>query len=147
MKTVFLTKKFKNLWKNGMQLENTYLVAPPGMKYALKIGGDDVTVKNVIIHHASSGQGIFGHTAHNLYLENVEVRAYGTKSGPNPCPKKVSGLAGYNCANIFIDKSNNVRMHNIRAEGGSKGISMKRSPDCKLTNLDVRNTRGAYPGG
>ena len=49
--------------------------------YALEITGKNVVIRNVVIHHAANGMGIYGNGCTNLTIENVQVIAYGNPSG------------------------------------------------------------------
>merc|ERR1711981_752149 len=81
-------------------IENMIITADVTDEVAISIRNRErVTIRNVIIHHPTNGQGINAMNAHHLILENVEVIGYGNERGANPCPR-VPGLGGYNCANI-----------------------------------------------
>jgi len=62
-------------------IENLYILASPTEDTALEIVHQNVTIKNVVIHHAANSRGIFTWKANNLTFENVEVRAYGVTEG------------------------------------------------------------------
>ena len=105
-------------------IENLYILATPTDETALRIFHENVTISNVVIHHAASTRGLFGWKPHGLKIENLEVVAYGVhESGPNPCPSRMPFM-GYNCANVIIYKADNVVAENVRVEGGSKGFSL-----------------------
>lgn len=123
MKVVVLTDKYKKIWKANEVIENTKFVAPPGLDRVLQITGDNVTLRNVIIHHSASGIGIYGFRANGLKLENVEIISYGNDFGPNPCPLE-RPRAGYECSNIKLVKSERVVIKNVRVNGGSAGIQV-----------------------
>lgn len=106
----------------------------------------NVTIRNVVIHHAANGRGIYFYKAHGLKIENVEVIAYGVESGAQPCPTR-RPFGGLNCNNIFGYYSDNVEVTNVRVEGGSKGISINGGHAPKVTNAIVKNVRGPYPAG
>ena len=86
MKVVHLDKKYYRVSKANSVVENVVFYADPGVDRALMIVGKNVTVRNVIIHHSSSGMGIYAFKAKDLLIENVEIKAYGTERGENPCP-------------------------------------------------------------
>jgi hypothetical protein len=105
-------------------IENLYILATPTDDNALKIIHDNVTIKNVVIHHAANARGLFVWETTGLKIENLEVVAYGVhESGPNPCPSRAP-FSGFNCANVIIYKSESVVAENVRVEGGSKGFSL-----------------------
>ena len=128
-------------------IENYYLFSPPDNDTALKITHKNVTIRNVVIHHAANSRGIYFWDADGLTIENVEVIAYGVhESGPMPCPSR-SPFNGYNCNNIFGYNSENLTIKNVRVEGGSKGISIQECEGAKLENVIAKNVRGPYPAG
>jgi hypothetical protein len=106
----------------------------------------NVTIKNVVVYHAANSRGIYVYKANNLTFENVEVRAYGVANGPQPCPTR-SPFSGYECTNIRIIYAENLKMTNVRVEGGSKGISLKYAPFAALNNVSGKNVRGPFPAG
>jgi hypothetical protein len=64
-------------------LENLYVVVDPTVDNAMRITHKNVTIRNVLIHHAANARGIFFWKADGLTLENVQVKAYGVHaSGP-----------------------------------------------------------------
>ena len=138
--------------EDGTIIENLIIVVDPTLEsskendYALKIVAEDVTVRNVLIYHAANGMGLTATRAHRLTLENVEVIAYGNANGTQPCPSR-HPFGGYNCTNINILRSEDVRISNTRTENGSKGIFLVDSPRSKLTNVIAINPRGPQPGG
>ena len=132
---------------DGTTIENLYIVSSPENDTALHISHKNVTVKNVVIHHAANSRGIYFWDADGLTIENVEVIAYGVHAaGAMPCPSR-KPFDGYNCNNIFGYKSEGLTIKNVRVEGGSKGIGMQSSSNSKLTNVIAKNVRGPYPGG
>ena len=70
------TAPFKST-SDGQVIENLYIYADPTEDTALHIKHDNVTVRNVVIHHAANSRGLFFFKANNLTVENVEVVAYG----------------------------------------------------------------------
>ena len=143
MKTIFLTKRWKTIFRKGDTLENVKLVAPPGLKRALMIGADNVTIKNVLVHHSASNNGIHINKSKGVTFENVEVRAYGNeKGGPNPCSNEMN--KGWLCQNILAWKSPNFTGKNLRLYG-SDGLRLRDSPDSHVDGIDVRNVRGSFP--
>ena len=65
-----------NVWDDNAVIENVVITQDPtddsrANDYALRITGDNVTVRNVIIYHAANAMGIFAWKAHNLTIENV----------------------------------------------------------------------------
>jgi len=46
-----------------------------------------------------------------------------------------------------IRKSENLKITNVRVEGGSKGVNVIDSPGAILTGIVARNMRGPYPAG
>ena len=66
-----------SVWRDNTVIENVIIYAEPTSAdstendYALRITGDNVTIKNVLIAHAGNGIGIYAFKAHNLKLENV----------------------------------------------------------------------------
>ena len=147
MKSPFQTNK------DGQVIENMYIYATPTDDYALRIVHKNVTVKNVLIHHAANSQGIFFWKADGLTVENVEVVAYGVHAttlednwGAQPCPMR-SPFQGFNCANIIGYRSSDLSFTNTRVEGGSKGISVIMSPGAHMKNVVAKNIRGPFPAG
>lgn len=128
-------------------IENTIIYVDPtsadskANDYGLKIVAKDVTIRNVLIYHAANGMGIYAWSADNLVLENVQVIAYGNEWGAQPCPTRAPFL-GYDCTNIKIVKSENVKINNVQTENGSRGISLGTSPSPTLTNVVAKNPRG-----
>jgi len=130
-----------------------YILATPTDDTALKITHDNVTVKNVVIHHAANARGIYYWKANGLRVENVEVIAYGVHGttdennwGPQPCPARAP-FNGYNCANIIGWWGNDISFENVYVEGGSKGISIQQSPGTSMKNVIAKNVRGPFPAG
>ena len=133
-------------WKDSKIIENKIIIAYPGDDTALWIDFPDVTIRNCIVYHPANGRGIYGQRSHNLRIENVEVIAYGNDWGAQPCPNRWPN-GGYDCSNIVTRKTNNVRIHNVRVENGSKGIRLVESPDSHVSHVVAKNFRGPYPGG
>jgi hypothetical protein len=130
-----------------------YILASPTDDTALKITHDNVTVKNVVIHHAANARGIYYWKAPGLRIENVEVIAYGVHGttdennwGPEPCPAR-SPFNGYNCANIIGWHGEGISFENVYVEGGSKGISVQNSEYASMKNVIAKNVRGPFPAG
>ena len=134
--------------KAGTVIENLIITADPTSDttkkndYALKIvNADNVIVRNVIIHHAANGIGIYALRANNLFIENVKVVAYGNEWGAQPCPTR-KPFQGYDCSNIKVMKSSDVEINNVQVENGSRGISFVSSPSPTMTNVVAKNPRG-----
>jgi hypothetical protein len=45
---------------DGETIENLYILATPTDDTALRITHENVTIKNVVIHHAANSRGLFG---------------------------------------------------------------------------------------
>ena len=66
-----------NVRADNTVIENVIIYAEPTSAnstkndYALRVTGDNVTIRNVLIVHAANGMGIYAFKAHNLTLENV----------------------------------------------------------------------------
>lgn len=138
---------------DGETIENMYIYCSPTDDTCLKIAHENVTVKNVVIHHAANARGIYYWKAYNLKLENVEVIAYGVHGttdennwGPQPCPARAP-FNGYNCANIIGYYADDAVFENVYVEGGSKGISIQKSPRVTMKNVIAKNIRGPFPAG
>ena len=116
-----------NWVREGSIVENRVIVVPPNTDIAMRITKPNVTVRNVVIFHPANGKGIFGWKANGLTIENVEIISYGNEWGAQPCPTRAP-LNGYRCSNIEIYKTTNLRIENVRAENGSKGINIIDSP-------------------
>ena len=143
MKTIFLTKRWELLTKKGSTLENVKLVAPPGLKKALMIRGENITLRNVIVHHSASNNGIHVFKSKNITMENVEVRAYGNeKGGPNPCSNENN--KGWLCQNILVWDGPNFKAKNLRLYGAD-GLKLNMAPNSHVDGIDVRNVRGSFP--
>jgi len=109
---------------DGQVIENLYIYSPPDNDTSLFINHKNVTVRNVVIHHAANSRGLYFWDADGLTIENVEVIAYGVhESGPSPCPSR-RPFGGYSCNNIYGYKSDDLVIKNVSVEGGSKGISV-----------------------
>jgi hypothetical protein len=139
--------------KHGDVIENLYVYASPTEDTAIFIRHKNVTVKNVVVHHAANGRGVYFINAKGLTIENLDVVAYGVHAttdennwGANPCPLR-SPFGGYNCANITGRKTDDYTLTNIRTEGGSKGISVIKSKNGVWKNVTAKNIRGPNPGG
>ena len=141
-----------NVRADNTVIENVIIYAEPTSAnstkndYALRITGDNVTIRNVLIVHAANGMGIYAFKSHNLTLENVQVYAYGNEWGAQPCPTR-KPFFGYDCSNIKIVKSDDVTINNVQTENGSRGISLIKSSSPKLTNVVAKNPRGQQPAG
>ena len=57
--------------KDGTTYENMIITCPPDTKVCVKVGKDNITLRNMIIYHPANGMGIYGWTTENLLLENV----------------------------------------------------------------------------
>ena len=133
--------------KSGDIIENKIIVTMPGQDTAVEFANKkDVTLRNVIIYHPANARGIRTFRTHNLRLENVEVIAYGNEWGAQPCPTRAP-FKGYGCINILVYNSEGLSMQNVRAENGSKGIAVVKSPGAVLDTVVVKNPRGPYPAG
>ena len=93
----------------------------------MKIVGENITLKNVVIYHAANAMGIYVWEAHNLTLENVQVIAYGSEWGAARCPSR-KPFNGYDCTNIKVYHSTGLKMTNVYTDSGSRGISIVNSP-------------------
>ena len=49
--------------------------------FAIKVEANNVIIRNVVVHHAANGMGIYGMKSANLTIENVQVIAYGNAKG------------------------------------------------------------------
>lgn len=130
-----------------------YILASPTDDTALKITHDNVTVKNVVIHHAANARGIYYWKAPGLRIENVEVIAYGVHGttdennwGPQPCPARAP-FGGSKCSNILGVLADGVSLENVYVEGGSSGIKILKSKYASMKNVIAKNMRGPFPGG
>ena len=136
----------------GTVIEDTIIWVDPtsadstANDYGLKIVVGDVTIRNVLIYHAANGMGIYAWKADNLVLDNVQVIAYGNEWGAQPCPTRTP-FSGYDCTNIKVVQSSNVKISNVHTENGSRGISLGSSPSPTLTNVVAKNPRGQQPAG
>ena len=140
-----------NVWNDNEVIENLIITQDPtddskANDYALRITGDNVTIRNVIIYHAANAMGIFAWKANNLTIENVQIFAYGNEWGANPCPTR-SPFNGIDCSNIKIYHSDNVLIENALVENGSRGISCVNCPDSTFRRIVAKNPRGPYAGG
>ena len=97
-------------------------------------GADNVTVKNVLIHHASSGKGIFFSNSHGISIENVEIIATGYAGrGPNEC-----NLANKDCDSIHGESSRGVQISGVVLTGGSTGVELELEGTGFLDNRPLR---------
>ena len=131
---------------DGETFENAIVYAQPGDDTAIKVVGENITIKNVIVYHPTNARGIFGWKPNGIKIENVEVIAYGNEWGAGPCPSR-SPFNGWNCNNIQIYYADGVQINNVRVENGSKGISVVYCPGAQLSNVIARNPRGPFPAG
>ena len=109
--------------------------------FALKIVADNVVVRNVIVYHAANGMGIYVYQVNTLTIENVQVIAYGNAKGAQACPTR-SPFSGYDCSNIKIIDATSLTMNNVYVENGSRGASIKNSPNADVQNFVAKNVRG-----
>ena len=136
-----------NIRQDNAIVENVIIYAEPtsadskANDYALRITADNVTIRNVLIYHAANGMGIYAFKANNLVIENVQVVAYGNEWGAQPCPTR-KPFMGYDCSNIKIVRSEDVKINNVQTENGSRGISITKSPSPTLKNVVAKNPRG-----
>ena len=138
-------------WRDNEIIENKIIIADPTddteeNDFALKISGENVTVRNVIIYHASNAMGIYGWKPHGLTIENVQVIAYGNEWGAQACPSR-SPLSGYDCSNIKIYYAENLVMNNVHVENGSRGVSLVGCENAVLDGIVAKNVRGPFPAG
>ena len=138
-------------WRDNEIIENKIIIADPTddtgeNDFALKISGDNVTLRNVIIYHASNAMGIYAWRPVNLQMENVQVIAYGNEWGAQACPSR-SPMSGYDCSNIKIYYGENLKMNNIYVENGSRGVSLVGCENAVLDGIVAKNVRGPFPAG
>ena len=141
----------QTLRTDGEVIENVVIYGEPGddtgaNDYAVKIVGEDITLRNVVIYHAANAMGIYVWEAHNLTLENVQVIAYGNDWGAAACPTR-KPFSGYDCTNIKVYNSDGLKMTNIYTDSGSRGISIVNSPGAALSGIVNMNVRGPFPAG
>lgn len=128
--------------EDGSVVQRLNITVPNSTVAALTISAKNVVVQDVTIFHPSTGKGIeFAH-ADNLQISRVEVRAYGTTSGPNPCE-----LPNNDCDNIHGSTSTGVAISSVRLEGGSTGIELDACPGAVVSHAAIRNVRGPFPRG
>lgn len=53
------------------------MVVDPTVDNAIRITHKNVTIRNVLVHHAANARGIYFEYADGLTIENVQVKAYG----------------------------------------------------------------------
>ena len=140
-----------NIWRDDEIIENKVFYGMPtddskANDNVIRITGDNVTLRNVIIYHASNAMGIFCWMCHGLTLENVQIHAYGNEWGANACPSR-SPFGGIDCSNIKLYHSDNVKMTNVLVENGSRGISCNTCKGIELRNIVAKNPRGPYAAG
>ena len=131
---------------DGETIENTIFTCEPNIDVCVKVVGDNVTFRNVIIYHPANGMGLYGWKPNNLTLENVEIIAYGNEWGAAPCPTR-SPLKGYRCVGMELSYAENLHINNVLTDGGSKGISIRFSDNALIENVVARNVRGPFPAG
>ena len=111
---------------DGQVIENLDIYVDNGD--ALTITNDNVTLRNVRVHHAE-GNGVVVSGANNVTIENVEV----INSSP---PTGNQDETSDNINNILVADSPNVTVHNATLRGGSDGLNLVNSPGANISHVD-----------
>ena len=120
---------------DGQVIENLDIYVDNGD--AITITNDNVTLKNVRIHHAE-GNGVLVSGASNVTIENVEV----INSSP---PSGNQDETSDNINNILVADSPNVTVHNATLRGGSDGLNLMNSPGANISHVDGYDIHGPDP--
>lgn len=121
----------------GQVIENLDIYVDSGD--ALQITHDNVTVRNVRIHH-KTGDGISVNGADGVTIQNVEVINSDPPVGQNPeTSAGIININTYQAADLTID--------NVTVRGGSSGIYLLESPRATITDVDGYNFYGPFPRG
>ena len=115
---------------DGQVIENLDIYVDQGD--AITITNDNVTLKNVRIHH-DDGNGVVVSGANNVTIENVEIVHTG-QQGTNE-----------NTMNIYVDGSPNLTVHNATLRDGSAGMYLYNSPGANISHVDGYNFHGPFP--
>jgi hypothetical protein len=122
---------------DGQVIENLDIYVDNGD--ALTITNDNVTLRNVRVHHAE-GNGVVVSGANNVTIENVEV----INSSP---PTGNQDETNDNITNILVADSPNVTVHNATLRGGSDGLYLVNSPGANISHVDGYDQHGPFPRG
>ena len=122
---------------DGQVIENLDIYVNQGD--AVTITNDNVTLRNVRIHHAE-GDGVQVSGANNVTIENVEI----INSSP---PSGIQPETSENINNIYVVNSPNLTVHNATLRDGSSGIYLVNSPGADISHVDGYDFHGPFPRG